>query len=133
MKIENLRFEHDGWQNCLVNDEYCVTFSDYHDTFCCENHYIDWSYGLEEVNENMRFTIDTDNIENLFEKVEGYGIRLIPNPGTGHPVAFPGYGENNGYYNDDIMLVITIYDKTTKTIVFNEEYNYYECQDYYNG
>jgi len=111
----------------LENDTHLVELSDYHETICCEAHYIDWEY-RDQVTPEMRFTLNTDDYNTLFERVEGYGIRLLPNPGTGHPISIPGYGRNNGFYSDDIILVIKITDKTQNTVVYKKELDISECQ-----
>jgi len=41
----------------------------------------------------------------FFERIHGYGIALIPI--KGHPVRIAGYGYQNGYYSDELTLVLT--------------------------
>lgn len=131
MRIEGLKYV--GMYNQLdgglvfENDEYLVEVYSYHEEECSEKHYIDWVYGIDDISSTMTFNIDTDYIEDLFSSVEGYGIRLIPNVGTGFPISFPGYGDNNGYYSEQIDLFVKITNKNTnETKKFC--YDYSDCQ-----
>ena len=54
------------------------------------------------------------NDEKFFEEVEGYGIRLLPI--NGHPVSVPGYGFNNGYYSNQLDLIVKIDGKKVMEI-----------------
>lgn len=89
----------------LPGDEIVFTdgtrlFSD-HDQDCCENHYLDFS-NLELTDfEGLEFDLSNDN---FLQKVDGYGIRLVPL--NGHAVSIPGYGSNNGYYSTNLTLVV---------------------------
>lgn len=67
--------------------------------------------------EGLEFDLNNDN---FFEKVEGYGIRLIPK--NGFPVSVPGYGYNNGHYTTNLTLIIA------KKYI-EKEYDITECQD----
>lgn len=131
MIIKNLKYKYTGGGPfTLENDEYLIQMYDYHENNCCEEHFIDWKYGLDQMTDEMKFTVNTNNYYNGFiEKVEDYGIRIIPNPGTGHPIAFPGYGYNNGFYSTDIILVVVVFDKNSNTIFLKDELDISECQD----
>lgn len=73
-----------------------------HDQDCCESHYLDFeSINLSDF-KGLNFNLSNNN--KFFEKVEGYGIRLLPV--NGHPVSIPGYGKNNGYYSSDLKVVL---------------------------
>lgn len=63
----------------------------------------------------------------MFHKVPDCGIRIIPNEGTGHPISVPGYGSNNGYYNDEILIRVDIYKEGK--LIEKLEYDYSECQE----
>jgi len=91
-------------------------FSD-HIKDCCEDHYLDFSNLTLEDFEGLEFDLNNDN---FFEKVEGYGIRLIPK--NGFPVSVPGYGYNNGHYTTNLTLIIA------KKYI-EKEYDITECQD----
>lgn len=85
---------------------------------CCEHHYLDFD-GLD-INDfdGLEFNLTKDD---FFNRVEDYGIELIPI--KGHPVRVPGYGFNNGYYGSNIDLVMRYADgRATKT------YDVSECQ-----
>ncbi len=88
-----------------------------HESDCCEQHYLSFGHLSVEDFEGLEFNLFGDN---FFEKVEEFGIRLIPN--NGHPVSIPGYGFNNGYYSTDLTL--TIFDQTGLL----REYDITECQ-----
>jgi hypothetical protein len=75
-----------------------------HDQDCCEHHYLCFA----EAEGLLGADIPIDNLEHrfdtFFEKVEGYGIRLLAK--DQHPIAVPGYGDNNGYYGTNIDLIV---------------------------
>ena len=92
----------------MFNDNVSLT-SD-HDQDCCESHYLDFS-GLSLLDfEGLLF--DFSYPPDFFEKVEDFGIRLLPV--NGHPVSVPGYGNNNGYYSSNLSLVLTKLGVSTK-------------------
>lgn len=102
-----------------------ITFDDgstiysYHDQDCCESHYLDPSeIELNEV-KDLEFDL-TQPLEQLIERVEGYGIRLKAK--NNFPLPIPCYGYNNGYYGTNINLTLTTKDKT-------ETVDISECQD----
>jgi hypothetical protein len=84
-----------GFDNGLV-------LSSDHQQDCCENHYLDFSNLELEDFEGLEFDLSS---ESFFERVEDYGIRLIPI--DGHPVSVPGYGSNNGYYSSELSLTLS--------------------------
>lgn len=89
-----------------------------HDQDCCENHFLDFSqHSLSEFG-GLEFDLSSPS---FFEKVDGYGIRLLPT--NGHPVSVPGYGYNNGYYSANLTLILSRPGETTKFFDISE------CQD----
>ena len=78
-----------------------ITLSSSHEQDCCEDHYLDFSDIQLSDFDGLEFDL-SDN--KFFKKVEGYGIELIPI--KGHPIRIPGYGYNNGYYSDELTLVV---------------------------
>lgn len=88
-----------------------------HYTDCCEHHYLDFSHHEAEF-DGLDFDLSSDN---FFERVDGYGIRLIPT--NGHPVSVPGYGYNNGYYSDTLTLILSRPNETDK------KFDITECQE----
>lgn len=113
--IQVVSIEHEG-----------ITFDDgtklcsYHEPDCCESHYLDFADIKLSDFKDLYFDLTTDT---FFERVEGYGIALLPI--KGHPVRIPGYGSNNGYYSSDLSLVVMNADK--KTI---KTFDITDCQDY---
>ncbi len=89
----------------------------HHEQDCCEHHYLDFTHTSVDDFHGLEFDLTNDN---FFERVKDYGIRLIPI--IGHPVSIPGYGYNNGYYTDNLSLVLKFSDGTIKN------YNITECQ-----
>lgn len=89
-----------------------------HSQDCCESHYLDFSDLKLEDFDGLTFNL---NGEQFFERVEGYGIRLIPE--NGYPISVPGYGDNNGYYRSNIDLVLSHGKTSTR-------YDVSECQNY---
>ena len=78
-----------------------VILSSYHNQDCCEHHYLCFSDLTLNDFEGLEFDFTNDN---FFNRIEGYGIELLPI--KGHSVKVPGYGSNNGYYSSDLDLVI---------------------------
>lgn len=85
---------------------------------CCECHWLSFEDLSMDDFDGLEFNLDSDG---FFERVEGYGIRLIPV--NGHPVSVAGYGSNNGYYSDQLDLVLM---KNKKAI---KRFDISECQD----
>lgn len=87
---------------------------------CCEHHYL--CFG--EAEGLLGADIPIDNLEhrseNFFETVEGYGIRLLAK--GQHPIAVPGYGDNNGCYGTNIDLIVMKNNK----VIFSQDVT--ECQ-----
>lgn len=98
-------------------DDGSSIFSD-HEQDCCEQHYLDFSTADLSDFEGLLFDLESDK---FFEAVEDYGIRLIPS-NNGHPVSIPGYGYNNGYYSENLTLVVSRPGREQK------RYNITRCQ-----
>ena len=95
------------------------TLSSSHDGDCCESHYIDASgIELDEV-KDLEFDL-TQSLEQLIERVEGYGIRLKSLNNFALPI--PAYGYNNGFYGTNIDLTLQTKNKS-------ETIDISECQD----
>ena len=97
-------------------EEERVTFDDgsvlesYHETDCCEYHYLDFNL-LKNYNVSTK-TGKTINIYEqefdfsngvTFKRVDKVGILLFDVDENGYLIN--GYGVNNGYYSDEIILV----------------------------
>lgn len=129
MIVENLKYKENIYEGItLENDKYLLQIVDIHEQDCCENHYIEWGYGLTQITYDMRFTFNTDNIDALIEEVPEYGIRLIPSPGTGHPIDFPGYGYNNGHYSSNLGLFVQLVDKENSSNEYTDTIDIEHCQ-----
>jgi hypothetical protein len=89
-----------------------------HSQDCCEHHWLSFQDLSMDDFDGLEFNLESDC---FFERVEGYGIRLIPV--NGHPVSVAGYGSNNGYYSDHLDLVLM---KNKKAI---KRFDISECQD----
>jgi hypothetical protein len=89
-----------------------------HDQDCCEHHYLDFSSLTVSDFEGLEFDLSGDK---FFQKVEDYGIRLVPI--NGHPVSIPGYGYNNGYYSHNLSLVLVNQNGSVA------EFDVSECQE----
>lgn len=110
VKIESEQVEFDNGVKLFSN----------HDQSCCENHYLKFDDLTMSDFEGLQFDLSGDG---FFRRIEGYGIELIPIQGWS--VKVPGYGSNNGYYSDNLELVLA--DSSGKVI---REYDITECQDY---
>lgn len=94
-----------------------IELSSNHDTDCCESHYLSLEDLSMEDFEGLEFDLSNDN---FFQRIEDYGIVLIPV--NGHSICIPGYGYNNGYYSADLELILTDHKN------FNKYYDITECQ-----
>lgn len=89
------------------------TLKTHHEQECCESHY--WYLMDLSIDDFDGLLFDLTD-ENFFERVEGYGIKLLPE--NGFPISIPAYGYNNGYYSSDLNLILS----------FKREYDISECQ-----
>ena len=96
-----------------------VKLHSHHNESCCEEHYL----SMEDLDlsdfDGLEFDLTNDN---FFERIKGYGIALKPI--NGFAVRIPGYGQNNGYYNSDLALILT------NNVDFEKTFDITECQDY---
>lgn len=104
-------------EDLLRFDDGSVLSSD-HDQDCCESHYLSFADLSLKDFEGLEFDLSTS--VPFFEKVEDYGIRLLPT--NGQPISVPGYGYNNGYYSANLTLILERNGGTT-------EFDITECQD----
>jgi hypothetical protein len=104
-------------QDKIVFDNGVYLYS-YHSQDCCESHELYFrDLTLDEFN-GLEFDLTNDN---FFRRIPGYGIELVPI--QGFSVRIAGYGSNNGYYSDQLDLVIS------DGKVFEKTFNITECQD----
>ena len=94
-----------------------LELSSNHDQDCCEHHELYFKDLTLADFEGLEFDLTN---ENFFKRVDGYGIELLPL--NGHPVRVAGHGNNNGYYSDQLDLVLSGKD-------FNKVFDITECQD----
>lgn len=71
-----------------------------HDEDYCETHYLSFEDLTLADFENLLFDLDGD----FFNRIEDYGIELIPL--NGNSVRIPGYGYNNGYYSSNLSIIL---------------------------
>lgn len=104
-------------------DEESITFGNgvklfsNHDSDCCEHHWLSFKDISINDFDGLVFDLSTDD---FFKRIPDYGIELIPT--KGHSIKVPGYASNNGYYSDNLSLVLT--DNKS----FNKQYDITECQ-----
>ena len=79
-----------------------IELSSNHDQDCCESHYLELGDVELKDFEGLEFDLSNDN---FFERIDGYGIALLPI--SGHPVRIAGYGYNNGYYSSDLTMELS--------------------------
>ena len=92
-----------------------VVLTSNHDTDRCESHYLSLADLTLADFEGLEFDLTTDD---FFERIEGYGIALKPL--VGFPVRIPGYGSNNGYYSEQLDLVLSDGKAFSKTFDVSE-------------
>lgn len=95
-----------------------LKLSYYHESDCCENHWLDFTHIELDDFDGLIFDLSGD----FFERIPEYGIALKPL--NGHPVRIPGYGSNNGYYSANLSLIVT--DSSDVTI---KVFDISDCQD----
>lgn len=90
-----------------------------HDSDCCESHELYIKDLMMSDFEGLEFDLTNDN---FFKRIPDYGIELIPI--HGHSVKIAGHGYNNGYYSDQLDLILTdgkdlkkIYDITDCQVI----------------
>ncbi len=88
-----------------------------HDSDCCESHWLDFEHISLSDFEDLSFDLTN---EDFFKRIPDYGIELIPI--KGYSVKVPGYGSNNGYYSDQLDLILTD-DKD-----FTKNFDITDCQ-----
>jgi len=90
----------------LDSDNNAIEFEDgyklfsFHETDCCERHWMDVGILTMEDVEGLVFKLDGD----LVRPIKYYGLELIPT--NGYPVKIPCYSENNGYYSNDLTVIL---------------------------
>ena len=89
-----------------------------HDSDCCESHELILSDLTMADFEGLEFDLTNDG---FFNRIPDYGIELIPL--HGHSVKIAGHGYNNGYYSNQLDMII---EKDGKKI---KRYDITECQD----
>lgn len=95
-----------------------VTMSSEHSQDCCESHELYFKDLTLADFEGLEFDLSGDK---FFERIDGYGIALLPL--VGHPVRVAGHGYNNGYYSSDMTLAL--YGPNG----FQKSFDISECQD----
>jgi len=104
--------------SCSIEFEEGVSLSSDHCQDCCESHELDFEDLTIKDFEGLEFNLTEDG---FFKRIPDYGIELIPL--KGHSVKVPGYGANNGFYSDNLDLVIEQNDKELK------RFDISECQE----
>ena len=89
-----------------------------HESDCCESHELLIGDLTMADFEGLEFDLTNDG---FFNRIPDYGIELIPI--KGHSVKIAGHGSNNGYYSDQLDMII---EKEGKRI---RRYDITECQD----
>jgi len=88
-----------------------------HNSDCCESHELNIEDLTMKDFEGLEFDLTGDT---FFNRIPDYGIELMPL--HGHSVKIAGHGYNNGYYSDQLDLVLTDKD-------FKKTFDITECQD----
>jgi hypothetical protein len=89
-----------------------------HDSDCCEWHELNLSDLTMADFKGLEFNLTNDG---FFNRIPDYGIELIPL--QGHSVKIAGHGYNNGYYSNQLDMIIKKDGKEIK------RYDITECQD----
>ena len=113
MKVKVLSIESEGLK---FTDGFSI-YSD-HRSDCCEWHWMETEALTMKDFDGLEFDLSNDN---FFKRIEDYGIELVPI--HGHSVKIPCYGNNNGYYSNQLDLVLFKDEKQIKT------YDITDCQE----
>lgn len=112
---KHVRVKSIGFESLTFDDG--SVLESYHDQDCYEHHYLSFAdFTLKDL-EDAIFDFSK---EPFFEKVPSFGIRLLPI--NNHPIPVPGYSNNNGYYTDNLFLVLIMPDGTKR------KWDISECQ-----
>jgi len=103
-------------ENDIIHFDTGEELFSYHQSDCCERHYLSMSDLSINDFDGLEFDLSNDD---FFQRVEGYGIKLIPT--NGHPIPIPGYGSNNGWYSSNLSMIL-------KRPNSENEYAISECQ-----
>jgi hypothetical protein len=91
-----------------------------HKQECCEEHYLAFNDLSLEDFEGLSFDLSNDN---FFNRIPEYGIELMPI--LGHSIKIPAYAYNNGFYSDQVDLVLIDIFNFNHRI---KKYDITECQ-----
>ena len=91
-----------------------------HFSDCCETHYLNFSDLTLEDFEGLEFNFSRLCLAagTFFRRVEGYGIELLPI--SGWSVKIAGHGYNNGYYSDQLDLLLIFPNGSSLTYPITE-------------
>jgi len=78
-----------------------VILTSVHETDWCESHYLSLGDLTLDDFDGLEFDLTSDT---FFERIKGYGIALKPL--IGFPIRIPGYGDNNGWYSEQLDLIL---------------------------
>ena len=107
--------------NDAIYFENNIKLFSFHESDCCEQHELDLKDLTIEEFDGLEFDLTNDN---FFKRIPDYGIELIPI--YGHSVKIAGHGFNNGYYSDQLDLIIEQDGKEIK------RFDITECQVTWN-
>lgn len=103
--------------NDFISFENNIKLFSFHESDCCEHHELNLKDLTIEEFDGLEFDLTNDN---FFKRIPDYGIELIPI--YGHSVKIAGHGYNNGYYSDQLDLIIEQDGKQIK------KFDITECQ-----
>lgn len=104
-------------------DKVIWMFSSDHDQSCCESHELDFDSTKQDFETAKEFLTKVDKID--ISKVPGFGINIRMYDGAKeYCISVPWRGSNNGYYGDNIDLIVKLPSGEERT------YDVSECQDY---
>lgn len=103
-------------------DKVIGMFESTHDSSCCEWHELDFDSTKLDFETAAQFINKVDKIEIKWIEWMGINIRLF-DWNKEFPIFVPWRWSNNGYYGDNIELIVTLPSWETKS---------YNCTDYQN-
>lgn len=103
--------------SCGIEFDNGIKLYSNHDSDCCESHDLYFDDLTIEDFKDFKFDLSGDD---FFKRIPDYGIEMIPI--KGHSVKIAGHGYNNGYYSDQLDLILISKD-------FYKKYDITECQD----
>lgn len=108
-------------------DKVIWMLSSYHSRDCCENHYLDFEWKWPEFETAKQFLSKVDKIEISWVPWMWISLRMFDSTKE-FPFFIPWRAENNGYYSNNLALIVTLQNwlKKEYDISLFQDNSYYD-------